>query len=34
MEGKKENLRERLHLIEPALQEYSSKWSVENLDTC
>jgi len=28
------NLKERLHLIEPALQEYSSKWSVENLDTC
>ena len=25
---------ERLHLIEPALQEYSSKWSLENLDTC
>jgi len=28
------NLKERLHLIEPALQEYSSKWSLENLDTC
>ena len=27
-------VQERLHLIEPALQEYSSKWSIENLDTC
>jgi len=29
-----ESLKERLHLIEPALHEYSSKWSIEALDTC
>ena len=28
------NLQERLHLIEPALHEYSNKWSIEELDTC
>lgn len=32
--GTKANLKERLHLIEPALQAYDSKWSIENLDTC
>eukprot|EP00913_Durusdinium_trenchii_P003477 g3219.t1 len=31
--GTKANLKERLHLIEPALQAYDSKWSIENLDT-
>lgn len=30
----REDLKERLHLIEPALKEFSSEWSIENLDTC
>eukprot|EP00438_Fugacium_kawagutii_P014742 Skav202466 [mRNA] locus=scaffold149:424635:431287:+ [translate_table: standard] len=27
-------LKDKLHLIEPALHEHSSKWSIEELDTC
>ena len=28
------NLKEKLHLIEPALHEHSSQWSIEESDTC
>ncbi|CAJ1337665.1 unnamed protein product [Effrenium voratum] len=32
--GTQANLQERLHLIEPALQEYSADWSLSSLDQC